>query len=369
MKTYSTYTGRHIESLDFLKAFLIFTVLAEHYFGTVCFDNVNKESFPLLFWFSEIINAFFRGQSVPVYFFISGYLFFLGGNFSLGKYFNKVRNRIKSLLIPYVIWNSIAIIMLLILLSSSFTSMMRYGDYIDFSVSNLLSCYWIYDGNLAGVNIPSSTAPLNMPLWYVRDLMLLIVISPAIRWFLKNTGVVFLMIACGLWIYTSVETPQIYYPWEGMFFFSSGAYFSINGREISTVVGRNLIPYSLFYFVFSIALTIGGYYDVDNIFYIKFPNIILGLLFFVSFFERISHGNLINRMRKYFGCAFFIYLSHGLINSKFIKMMIFAVKPDNDTECIFVLLFSYFSNILLLYAIYKLLERFYPRVLNLITGR
>ena len=109
--------GKRIESLDFLKAFLVLTVLTEHYFGTSCFDNVGKHDFPMLFWFCEITNAFFRGQSVPVYFFISGYLFFLGGNFSFDKYFKKIKSRIKSLLFPYMIWNTIAVIMLVAVLS------------------------------------------------------------------------------------------------------------------------------------------------------------------------------------------------------------------------------------------------------------
>ena len=95
--------SKRIESLDFLKALLVLFVLAAHYFGTVCFEDVSRENNPALFSFTSIISGFLRGQSVPIYFFISGYLFFLGGEFSIEKYYKKLRRRIKSLLVPYVV--------------------------------------------------------------------------------------------------------------------------------------------------------------------------------------------------------------------------------------------------------------------------
>ena len=48
---------------------------------------------------------------VPTFLFLSGYLFFYGMNeWSKSNYFIKVRKRIRSLIIPYVLWNFIAML-------------------------------------------------------------------------------------------------------------------------------------------------------------------------------------------------------------------------------------------------------------------
>lgn len=52
-----------------------------------------------------LIMAFLKEQSVPIYYFISGYVFFLGIELTKGVYLKKIKNRIRTLLIPYLIWN------------------------------------------------------------------------------------------------------------------------------------------------------------------------------------------------------------------------------------------------------------------------
>ena len=52
-----------------------------------------------------ICNGFTR-VCVPLFFIISGYLFFLRCDFSLSKYIYKVKSRFVSLVIPYFIWTS-----------------------------------------------------------------------------------------------------------------------------------------------------------------------------------------------------------------------------------------------------------------------
>ena len=330
--------SKRIESLDFLKALLVLFVLAAHYFGTVCFEDVSRENNPALFSFTSIISGFLRGQSVPIYFFISGYLFFLGGEFSIEKYYKKLRRRIKSLFVPYVVWNTIAIILLIIVLLSPLVSMMKYGDKLDISFINILSCYWSYDGALAGVNVSSEPAPIDMPLWYIRDLMVMVVLSPVIRWLLTRLKVVFLILTCGLWVWFSIQTPSIYFPRDGIFFFSLGAYFSLNGKDIVSILSKWYKPSMVVYII-------------------------------LSFAEYLSHGKIINATQKYFGSAYFIYLSHGIICSKMIKLIMIIIKPSNDLGYIMTDVLSYVISILLLYGTYRMLERFTPKVLSLLLGR
>ena len=360
---------KRIESLDFLKAFLVLVVLVVHYCGTVCFEDVSRENNPALFWFTSILSGFFRGQSVPIYFFISGYLFFFNGKFSMVEYYRKLRRRIKSLLVPYIIWNTLSIILLVIVLLSPFVSMMKYGEEVNLSIGNILSCFWIYDGGFAGVNIPTSSAPINMPLWYIRDLIVMVLLSPAIYWLLKKIGIIFLLLMCIVWIYFSIETVKVYVPRDALFFFSFGAYFSIKGKDMIGIFSRFLKPSAILYILVSIVLSFVFFYEIENWSYLNLLNIILGIVFSISFAEYLSHGNIINSTRKYFDVAFFIYLSHGLICSKMIKMMILLLRPSSDFGYIMTDVLSYVISVLLLYGVYKLLERFTPKVLSVMLGR
>ncbi len=71
------------QSLDLLRFPLAVVVLTIHTFSTDGFtiqgNSVSLDDFPILLETNYFINAFLRGQSVPIYFFISGFVFFLGG--------------------------------------------------------------------------------------------------------------------------------------------------------------------------------------------------------------------------------------------------------------------------------------------------
>lgn len=56
-----------------------------------------------MYLFSNVIGRF----SVPMFFIISGFLFFRSGIFNKGTYMAKLRSRVKTLLIPYLLWNLI----------------------------------------------------------------------------------------------------------------------------------------------------------------------------------------------------------------------------------------------------------------------
>jgi fucose 4-O-acetylase-like acetyltransferase len=59
---------------------------------------------------SNLFSYVLGGIAVPLFFFISGFLFFLNiENFNLQSYGNKLQTRGKTLLIPYLFWNLFAI--------------------------------------------------------------------------------------------------------------------------------------------------------------------------------------------------------------------------------------------------------------------
>ena len=114
------------QTLDLLRFPLAVVVLLIHTFGVeglgVNGRAFEPEQYPLFVVVRDAIEAFLGGQSVPVYFFISGYVFFLGVEWTRATYARKLKNRLHTLLIPYVLWNTIALMLLAVRLLPCFRS-------------------------------------------------------------------------------------------------------------------------------------------------------------------------------------------------------------------------------------------------------
>lgn len=118
--------------------------------------------------------------AVPAFFFISGFLFFRKTDyFNINAYVQKLKKRGKSLLIPYLFWNLVVI--LLSWGTQTFLKDLLSGKNLlitDYTWLNWLQAFW--NGN-AGKNMP-----INYPLWFIRDLMVVVLFSPIVYWGIKR---------------------------------------------------------------------------------------------------------------------------------------------------------------------------------------
>ncbi|MBO8440458.1 MAG: acyltransferase family protein, partial [bacterium] len=120
----------------------------------VYMGNINWYIFRL---FSDILGRI----SVPLFAIISGYLFFVNvRKYDWIAYKQKLYRRLKSILLPYVLWNLLFYLVYVIYLVSTGRLVERYTD------GNLFD---IVDIFLWG----STGKPIDYPLWFMRDLFLL----------------------------------------------------------------------------------------------------------------------------------------------------------------------------------------------------
>lgn len=198
------------QALDLLRFPLAVVIVIIHVFsnrGSGIIFNGNEIDFSNAVFFEEIkcfIDGFLREQSVPIYFFISGFVFFLSVEWSREKYIQKLKNRVHTLLIPYLIWNTIALLLMVV-------SQVYFASFLAFPMSswnptfgNILSCYWVYTGQLFGIEIPGAVNPIDAPLWFVRDLMIVVLCTPVLYrlmkrgncWFVVSLGVLWFFKEC-----------------------------------------------------------------------------------------------------------------------------------------------------------------------------
>ncbi len=178
--------------------------------------------------------------AVPCFFLISGFLFFNKlqlWDWTVWK--RKMVSRIHTLLIPYVLWNLITFLALFcynhtqsgVNLVEEFA---RYGG---------LRFFWSLNGQLP---IGGQALPINGPLWFIRDLMYFLLVTPLIYKFIqwtKGYGVLALAI---LFLAGPRMVP------EGFVFFLLGAYLQLSGQNIVKLLWKwrgLLLAASLFFLI------------------------------------------------------------------------------------------------------------------------
>ena len=328
-------------------------------------------------WYFFIINFISQVLArigVPLFFVISGFLFFYGRDFSREVYRGKLKTRFRTLFIPFVVWNIIAILWQMkcyLPVLSSFYSPFQ----IHLSPTRIFNTFFCNNNN-GGILVgppsadPSCGFPIDVPLWYVRDLMVMIMFSPLLYCMIRKLGFCFSVVIGLVWFLTPpLIAKDCYadYLVTATFFFSFGASYSI--RKVNIVVAFQSLKYApILYLPIAVAdaLTKGMEYNV----YLHKLGIVVGIVSAVVVASYIVNANRGKWSMALANSSFFIFALHFLFIGdvgKFIFTMLHV--PDDNP---FAMLALYFAvpifSILVCLALYAFLKRYIPKVCSLLTG-
>lgn len=230
---------RDIRSLDWLRMPLALCVIFIHSFGTL---KVNFDNFTSGHWtWTPIYDATriflsheFPIFAVPAFFLISGFLFFRHlEHWDWPTYGQKLRRRIHTILIPYIGWNLFHYIHLCWPTLMKIAHGTAHWDSL-WRLSKALGgwhMFWTGSYNNTVVNCLGitmvKTAPVLVPLWFLRDLMIVLLFIPILHWLLLHGGRWFLALL-GVCFILQVWIPLPGFSTEATFWFVLGGYFSIN---------------------------------------------------------------------------------------------------------------------------------------------
>ena len=315
----------------------------------------------VIYFFSNVLTR----VSVPLFFFISGFLFFYKVDFNKDVYKRKIRKRCKTLLVPYLIWNFIGFLILLVQMHPRFASFFPLLQNYRIDITEFLS--YFYGKDLPMDPPGDSAAPIDYPLWFVRDLLLLVLASPLIYWGIKKFKLIFIICLGFIWLFGLVDYVGL--PYESnksIFFFPLGAYFSINGLnfvELGKLMWWSPILFSLL--AICDMLSFMGIIPSVNCF-LGPISVIVGMTAFVYIASFLKwQGDTCKFLSN---ASFFVFAAHGLIISKYMKAIIMAVQPQSSFVVLFIYFFVPISTILLCLGLFKILEKRAPAVANLLTG-
>ncbi len=224
------YDNRLSAAITWLRFPLIFMIIMLH-----CYSVVRLEGERVFYFESIYPFALWLGETgVPAFFFISGYLFYL----SKKSYKQKLKTRFHTLFIPYLLWNTIILAFYIIAFATGHPQDINHNSIADYTFTDYIRLYWdrgSYDnGNFV---------PLLCPFWYIRNLLIMSILSPLLFYIIKYLSKFFLLVVTIWWmsLYHNAFIPQT------ILFFSLGAYFSIlNINPLMKVTTNNKWFYSLF---------------------------------------------------------------------------------------------------------------------------
>lgn len=255
-------------------------------------SNWNAYEFLKLLVSQTLVNV-----AVPVFFIMSGYLFFYNvKKWNLEVYKSKILRRVRTLLLPYFVWNLMMVLKLRTLTWSFF---------------------W---------------TPANMPLWFLRDLIIISLLTPIIYIGFRRLGVGFFVFLLPIYFTGVWATLPDINPF-GICFFSLGAFWGIRKFDLLATCMR----YEMSSYFLSVLSGVGMLMSHGTIIY-------MWLMLFFRIMGAIAVFCIANHIAKknsspMFDSAYFIYLVHYVFFLSFIDEAFFTLFGISETSlCLHYLL-------------------------------
>jgi len=323
--------------------------------------------FPIYGNISYFISEFLSYLAVPAFFFIAGYLFCKGLNNGVNfidktKYAQKLKRRIKTLLVPYLLWN-------IIYLGLFFCGQTLFPGLIsgenelikDYGFGDFMNAFWA--GN--------DGYPICSPLWFVRDIIVMIALTPLFLLLFKHLKVVPLVLLLALWL-LNVKTNIVGLDFKSMLFFYGGGYFGYTQVSPISMFKPFWKPLVFFYTIASLLsmLCLNQVVTISSLgTYSNRLSLVVGVpvLLLIGYLIAMKKEKTpLNDFLK--SSNFFIFAYHILPLNFVIKLFLKTMAPGDEWSILFVYISSPVITIIIGLLLFLLLKTITPQVTSLLTG-
>lgn len=333
----------------------LFTLLDKvHLPGSESWNVLNG----LQVFFSETIIH----VAVPLFMLFSGMLFFRKGLPNSAGYAKTLKKKVRTLLVPYLIW-------------STFCFFTAVADGL-VSPTPLHWLQGLWDtalwqpGTTFNINLPGY--PMSMPLWFLRNLMILMALTPAIGWLLSKTHGWFLLLPAIWWF--PAHAKFFGFGADSLFYFTLGAWISlghhsllrwVNSHRLLTYIASIVTMAVMFYFVYTNFLQT---HQIDfrwipfNIFVVCGMAATLNI---ASWLVDSSHDKPLLRLSD---SSFWLFAAHFIFLSQLQRWLWNVIYPNTELGNIVFYFGFMIAYIPLLTVAYYLLRPLCPKLMSILTG-
>ena len=335
-------------AIDALRLPLIILVVFIHMNPT--FDSVG-------YW-GLTINTIAQ-VAVPCFFVIAGYFFVGNKPLTLEMYKVKLKKRVVTLLIPYLLWN---LVPSLVLIGGNLFSIVFRGKSTE-DLMIFLTDLW-NDGLWHLWWDKVNGMPSDSPLWFLRDLIVMCVLAPVCYYFIKKGG----KLAVVIWFLLYVFLPVSWAHLPGIsitavFFFNIGLYLRYNG--IGLVGGSNRIYQLVCVATAFVLLILAVLFRNQGYLYSLFIPVGTFCSFILIGWAKPS---VVKCLAKFSPTIFFVYAIHQTFVLVYMGKMVGRLLPDSYVGDVLVYFTVPFITTAVCIVIYYLLKLVSPRFLRVLCG-
>lgn len=344
---------------DLIKAMrfpLICLVVFAHSAGAFSVPTVNwsLEGWNVFHFFAEMIDRHLCSIGTCWFFVISGYFFLRNLNedeFNLRWVTLKWKKRIRTLFVPYLIWNTLAV--LAIVFKNGLFDLLHLGistEELEVLRKGLL--YYFFTG------------PADYPLWFLRDLMLMSLFVPIEYLLFKKAP--YISLAILIIAFLSPWNPQIP-SMRAIFFFSIGAWLGTMKLNILVLCRKVKTPALILAIFFLLVATSQVGRPLHTLLLrIFYP---FGMITFMNFCDRmIDNTKQKQRLTRLSASVFFIYAAHEIYILGWTKGLFVRIFGEGLVGTWIRFLFVPIIVLSVCLALYWLLNRLMPRTLAFLCG-
>lgn len=368
-KTNDNQTSTQSDIINWLRFPLIIMVVYSHSCG-----NSDSNLMVLQAGLYEIVRVVWgvmiAPTAVPAFFFISGFLMFYRLNeYNRAIYVSKMKKRLNRLLVPFLIWNIIALVIWLLREINAGAS---FGDTLSsYYERGLLSCLWVFytigDENVDILgNTSHLTAPADLPLWFLRDLIVVTIISPIFYYSIKKLKYFSTL------LFSLYYVSGVYYNIPGLSsvaisFYGLGAFFSIIKLDFSIITNRYLkitLPLYIFLLLFIL------YIFNSKLAFQLFPLLrLMGVFAIIGTAEWMIRCSTFRIPQALSDSTFFIYAIHYIMFLSFVDKLLGLLLPaSNEIAHTLLFILSPLVKVFIYSVIYILLCSLTPKTMAFLCG-
>ena len=294
-----------------------------------------------------------------MFFFISGYYAFYKKDWSQRSVWTiELKKRVKTLLVPYILWNSLYIIILLAKtqLETRLGSSPHDPFYIT-SIPEFLSYYW--------------NEVIVYPLWYLRDLIMLCVLSPILyRLITWSRGYILIpLFVCFLMRWES-RFADFGFGTISFFCFMLGGY--LGSKQIDPLEKLQRFKYITgcialgTVFILPLLSQWAGYKTIESIY------ILTGSASALLLMQQVGRKapEILQRLSVLNKYVFFIYAVHTILLINWARGIVFripALREDGSGALLGYFLIGALT-LAFSFACYAAMKKLAPRTLSLLSG-